>query len=110
LIGGHTEPALKRAAQVGDGWMCAGANLAELEAYIGRIQQLRAEYGTADKPFRVFTTGQNAFTPEGIEKLESIGVTDVIIGFRNVYEMEADQPLEKKIAMLNWYAGEFIHG
>ena len=25
LIGGHTEPALQRAARVGDGWMCAGA-------------------------------------------------------------------------------------
>jgi alkanesulfonate monooxygenase SsuD/methylene tetrahydromethanopterin reductase-like flavin-dependent oxidoreductase (luciferase family) len=110
LIGGHTEPALKRAARVGDGWMCAGANIQELEAYIGRINQLRQEYGTAGRLFRVFTTGQNAFTPEGIAKLESIGVSDVIIGFRNVYEMDADKPLDEKIAMLNWYAGEFIHG
>ena len=110
LIGGHAEPALKRAARVGDGWMCAGANLEELEAYISRINQLRQEYGTADKPFKIFTTGQNAFTPEGIEQLESIGVSDVIIGFRNVYEMEEDKPLDEKIAMLNWYAGEFIRG
>ena len=72
--------------------------------------QLREEYGTADRAFRVFTTGQDAFTPEGIARLESIGVTDVIIAFRNVYEMEEDKPLEEKIAMLNWYAGEFING
>ena len=110
LIGGHAEPALKRAARVGDGWMCAGANLEELEAYISRINQLRQEYGTADKPFKIFTTGQNAFTPEGIEQLESIGVSDVVIGFRNVYEMEEDKPLDEKIGMLNWYAGEFIRG
>jgi probable F420-dependent oxidoreductase len=110
LIGGHTEPALKRAARVGDGWMCAGANIQELEAYIGRINLLRKEYGTADRAFRVFTTGQNAFTHEGIAKLESIGVSDVIIGFRNVYEMDPDKPLDEKIAMLNWYATEFIHG
>ena len=89
--------------------MCAGATIEELRAYIGRINQLRQEYGTQDKPFRVFTTGQNAFTREGIEELESIGVSDVIIGFRNVYEMEDDKPLDEKIAMLNWYAGEFIH-
>ena len=110
LIGGHSEPALKRAARVADGWMCAGADLAQLEAYIGRINQLRQEYGTADRPFRVFTTGQNAFSPEGIEQLEGIGVTDVVIGFRNVYEFEEDKPLEEKIQMLNWYAGEFIRG
>jgi probable F420-dependent oxidoreductase len=108
LIGGHTEPALKRAARLGDGWMCAGADMVQLEAYIKRIQQLREEYGTADRPFRIFTTGQDAFSREGIEALEHIGVTDVIIGFRNVYEMEPDRPLEEKIAMLQWYAGEFI--
>ena len=110
LIGGHAEPALKRAARVGDGWMCAGADLPELEAYINRINQLREEYGTADRPFKVFTTGQNAFSPQGIEQLESIGVTDVVIGFRNVYEFDEDKPLEEKIQMLNWYAGEFING
>lgn len=110
LIGGHTEPALKRAARVGDGWMCAGADMAELESFIKRINTLRDEYGTADRPFKIFTTGQNAFTKEGIEQLESIGVTDVVIGFRNVYEMEPDKPLEEKIAMLKWYAGEFING
>jgi len=109
LIGGHAEPALRRAARVGDGWMCAGADLAQLQAYIGRIEQLRQEYGTADRPFRVFTTGQDAFTHEGIARLEEIGVTDVVIGFRNVYELEPDKPLEEKIAMLQWYAGEFIH-
>ena len=108
LIGGHAEPALKRAARVGDGWMCAGADMEQLHAYISRINQLRNDYGTADQPFRIYTTGQDAFTREGIEQLESIGVTDVIIAFRNVYEMEQDTPLEEKIAMLNWYAGEFI--
>jgi probable F420-dependent oxidoreductase len=110
LIGGHTEPALKRAARLGDGWMCAGADMPQLEAFIRRIRELREEYGTADRPFRIFTTGQNAFTREGIEALEAIGVTDVIIGFRNVYEMEPDRPLPEKIAMLQWYAGEFIRG
>ena len=108
LTGGHAEPALKRAARLGDGWMCAGADLAQLEGYIRRINQLREEYGTADKPFRIFTTGQDAFTRDGIEALERIGVTDVIIGFRNVYEMEPDRPLAEKIAMLEWYAGEFV--
>jgi probable F420-dependent oxidoreductase len=109
LIGGHAEPALKRAARVGDGWMCAGADMEQLGTYIARINQLREEYGTSDKPFKVFTTGQNAFTREGIAELEGIGVTEVIIGFRNVYEMEPDKTLEEKIGMLNWYAGEFMN-
>ena len=84
LIGGHAEPALKRAAKLGDGWMCAGADMEELQRYLNRIADLRKEYGTQDKPFRIFTTGQNAFTEAGIEELEQIGVTDVVIGFRNL--------------------------
>lgn len=108
LIGGHAEPALKRAARLGDGWMCAGADMEQLQSYLARIEQLREEYGTQDKPFRIFTTGQNAFTEAGIQELEQIGVTDVIIGFRNVYEMEADKSLEEKIGMLQWYANTFI--
>lgn len=109
LIGGHSVPALKRAARIGDGWMCAGANLEQLTDYIARINEFRDEYGTRDKPFQIWTTGQDAFTKEGIAKLESIGVTDVVIAFRNVYEMEADKSLEEKIGMLQWYAGEFIN-
>ena len=110
LIGGHADVALKRAARVGDGWVCAGAGMDELTGFINRLNELREEYGTADRPFKVYTTGQDAFSKEGIEKLESIGVTDVVIGFRNVYEMEPDKPLEEKIAMLQWYASEFING
>jgi probable F420-dependent oxidoreductase len=107
LIGGHTEPALKRAARA-DGWMCAGLNLEQLDVHIRRIEELRQELGTSQRPFRVYTTGIDAFSKEGLQKLEAIGVTDVIIGFRNVYAMEEDKPLDEKIGMLNWYASEFI--
>ncbi len=108
LVGGHADVALKRAAR-NDGWMCAGASLAELREYVGKINQYREQFGTADRPFRVFTTGQDAFTREGIEALEDIGVTDVIIAFRNVYESEPDHDLDTKLQQLNWYAGEFIN-
>ena len=107
LIGGHAEVALRRAAR-NDGWMCAGASLEDLTGYVSRLNELREEMGTADRPFRVFTTGQDAFTPEGIEKLESIGVTDVVIGFRDVYNMEPDKELPEKIDMLAGYASQFI--
>lgn len=108
LIGGHSDAALKRAARLGDGWMCAGADMEQLGAYIAKLNGFRDEFGTRDRPFKIYTTGQNAFTNEGIEELEALGVTDVIIAFRNVYEMEPDHSLEKKLQMMNWYAGEFI--
>ncbi len=107
LIGGHSEPALRRAAR-NDGWMCAGADLAGLRSYLEKINRYREQSGDAGRPFKVFTTGQNAFTREGIEELEELGITDVVIGFRDVYQRQPDQELPEKIAMLQWYAGEFI--
>jgi probable F420-dependent oxidoreductase len=107
LVGGHADPALRRAAR-NDGWMCAGASLDDLREYVGKINGYREELGTADRPFRIFTTGQDAFTPEGIRQLEEIGITDVIIAFRNVYESEPDHDLDTKLQQIQWYAGEFI--
>ena len=46
IIGGHADLALKRAARVGDGWVSAGSSLEELTTMIGRINELRKEYGT----------------------------------------------------------------
>ena len=107
MIGGHTGVALQRAAR-NDGWMCAGADSEALRGYIDTLNGFREELGTLDTPYKIYTTGANAFTPEGIAELESMGVTDVIIGFRDVYNMQPDEDLDTKIQQLNWYAGEFI--
>jgi len=107
LIGGHTEVALKRAARH-DGWMCAGATMDQLADYIAQLNRHREQAGTLGKPYKIFTTGADAFTREGIDKLDSLGVTDVVIGFRNVYAFEPDKPLAEKIAQLEWYASTFI--
>ena len=109
LIGGHSEPALRRAAR-NDGWMCAGASLGELRGYIAKLKQYRGEAGMpAGSAFRIFTTGQDAFTHEGIQSLEELGVTDVVIGFRNVYAKEPDADLDTKLMQLQHYAKEFIN-
>jgi alkanesulfonate monooxygenase SsuD/methylene tetrahydromethanopterin reductase-like flavin-dependent oxidoreductase (luciferase family) len=107
MIGGHSDVALKRAAR-NDGWMCAGADMDALRGYIDTLNGFRQQLGSLDRPYKIFTTGQNAFTPEGIKELEGIGVTDVVIGFRDVYNMQPDEDLDTKIQQLDWYAGEFI--
>lgn len=110
LIGGQSEVAFKRAARLGDGWMAVAADFDQLEQWIGKINGYREEYGTADKPFEFWTTGKDAFTHEGIAKLESLGINEVVIGFRNPNAGDADQPLEEKLAMLQWYGKNFISG
>ena len=105
LIGGHSAAALRRAARTSDGWMHAGGDPAELGAMIDRLSELRGEYGRSDLPFEVHVISMDAYSPDGIKRLEELGVTDVIVGFRNAYEKGPDrESLDDKIAALSRFA------
>ncbi|MEE9606784.1 MAG: TIGR03619 family F420-dependent LLM class oxidoreductase [Myxococcota bacterium] len=107
LIGGHTEPALRRAARSGDGWMHAGGDPETLGALLGRLRELRRECGREGEPFEIHVISLDAYTVDGVRRLEDLGVTDVIVGFRNAYEKDT-QTLEQKIAALQSYAENVI--
>jgi probable F420-dependent oxidoreductase len=109
LVGGHAEPALRRAVTKGDGWMHAGGDPEQLAKMLDRIHALRVEHGREKDPFEVHVISLDAFTPDGIKRLEELGVTDVIVGFRNAYSEESDtQTLEQKVGALRAYAENVI--
>jgi probable F420-dependent oxidoreductase len=107
LIGGHAEPALRRAARVGDGWMHAGGDPEELDRLMGRLGELRREVGRENEPFEVHVISMDAFTLDGVKRLEDRGVTDVIVGFRDAYNGD-DQPLDQKLGALEGFANNVI--
>ncbi|WP_433603000.1 TIGR03619 family F420-dependent LLM class oxidoreductase [Nocardia sp. CA-135953] len=108
LIGGHSGPALRRAAQRGDGWMHAGGEPAELDRLLAKLDVLRAEYGTR-KDFEIHVISLDGFTVDGVKRLEDKGVTDVIVGFRYPYTTEPDtESLDTKIAHLSRFAEKVI--
>jgi probable F420-dependent oxidoreductase len=105
LIGGHAEPALRRAARIGDGWMHAGGDPAQLSTYLQRLKELRKEYGREKLPFEVHASSLDAYDVDGIKRLEEVGVTDVVVGFRNPYTKRQDtQTLDEKVDLIRQYA------
>ena len=105
LLGGHAAPALKRAARLGDGWVAAGAETSELTAMITQVQELRKEYQRDHLPFEIHTTGADAYTPAGVENLQTAGVDLVYIGFFNVYAGKPDgRTLEQKLTQIERFA------
>jgi probable F420-dependent oxidoreductase len=109
LIGGHHEAALKRAAVDGDGWLHGGGDPADLPGLLDRLAILRKEHGTEDKPFEVHVISADAYTPDGVRRLEELGVTDVIVGFRWPYGVEQDtEPLQTKIDNLRRFADTVV--
>ena len=107
LIGGHSEAALKRAARIGDGWMHAGGDAKELEAYIARLGELRREYEREREPFEIHVISLDAYTLDGIKRLEDLGVTDCIVGFRNAYLTDS-VPLQQKLDSIRQFGDNII--
>jgi probable F420-dependent oxidoreductase len=110
LIGGHSDAALRRAARLGDGWMHGGGDPADLPRLLARLAEFRgqAPAGTG-RPFEVHAISLDAYTVDGVRRLEEQGVTDVIIGFRWPYATGPDtEPLGRKIDHLRRFADDVI--
>lgn len=109
LVGGHHENALRRAVRHGDGWMHGGGPPEELDALLDRLAAIRQAEGVADRPFEIHVISLDAYTPDGVKRLQDRGVTDVIVGFRLPYVVGPDpEPLERKIEHLERYADHVI--
>ncbi len=109
LLGGHADVALKRAAKIGDGWIHAGGSYDTLKPLIEKLHNFRKEFGTDHKPFEIHAITADAFSVDGVKRLEEIGVTECIVGFRDTYKGEPDdKSIEKKIGILKWFADNII--
>jgi probable F420-dependent oxidoreductase len=109
LIGGHGDAALRRAARAGDGWLHGGGDPADLPGLLARLAELRRAEGTADRPFEVHVISMDAYTVDGVRRLEDQGVTDAIVGFRWPYQVGADtEPLADKLGKLRRFADDVI--
>jgi probable F420-dependent oxidoreductase len=109
LVGGHADAALRRAVVRGDGWMHGGGPQEELDVLLDKIDAIRDEEGKADQPFEKHVISFDAYSVEGVKRLEDRGVTDVIVGFRLPYIKGPDtEPLDKKIEHLERFAESVI--
>jgi alkanesulfonate monooxygenase SsuD/methylene tetrahydromethanopterin reductase-like flavin-dependent oxidoreductase (luciferase family) len=132
LIGGHADAALRRAARL-DGWMHGGGDPADLPRLLARLAEFRrqagGEWGAGEvwrggqplhaqggsggdrspREFEVHAISADAYTVDGVRRLEEQGVTDVIIGFRWPYVTGPDtEPLGRKIDSLRRFADDVI--
>lgn len=83
IIGGHSQPALRRAARIGDGWTAVNMKFDTMKETVETLTALRREYGREGDDFQIHaresdfrTGGQGSLDLDHFRRLEDIGVTD----------------------------------
>jgi len=76
-VGGLSEPGLRRAARVADGWISVQNTEAEITAAVQDLARYREEYGRADVPFEVNALCVDVFDLDGYRRLGDLGVTEL---------------------------------
>ncbi|EME23384.1 TIGR03619 family F420-dependent LLM class oxidoreductase [Rhodococcus triatomae] len=75
-VGGHSEAGLRRAARLADGWISVNVGAGELADTIGRLRELRSEYGRAREPFEINASPTGVRDLDEFRVLADIGVTE----------------------------------
>ncbi|MFI5495191.1 TIGR03619 family F420-dependent LLM class oxidoreductase [Actinoplanes sp. NPDC051859] len=107
-VGGHTEPALRRAARVSDGWTSAMIRLEDLRSIVTRLAELRADYGRADEPFEIQAVCIDAPGLDGFRRQADAGVTDAIVMPWMVKGSGPEAPLTVKQDAIRRFADHII--
>jgi probable F420-dependent oxidoreductase len=74
-VGGLSEPALRRAARLGDGWISDLHTLEELRGIAAKLAAFRADSERAGRPFSLAAAVKDAFTLDGYRRAADVGVT-----------------------------------
>jgi probable F420-dependent oxidoreductase len=111
--GGHSQPALRRAAQRCDGWLGAGPySPADALTYLGRLKDELKRAGRLGEPYTIYMA-LNAPPEAGLyRQFEDEGVTDTLCAPWMVAEMSAGRDyrstLDQKIAAAERFANDVI--
>jgi probable F420-dependent oxidoreductase len=81
VFGGHTDPSLKRAARLGDGWYGIGESLDEVGSVIKRLREHEKALGRK-KPLELTVAPRfgGPITVEQVKRLGELGVERVLLG------------------------------
>ncbi len=105
LYGSHSDPGLRRAAKLCDGWISAGGHMNELADMIHKLKSQRKEFGREAAPFDIKVMGPEVYNPESIKRLEGLGVGECLVAFRDAYAGGPDdRTLESMIGEMHHYA------
>ncbi len=80
VFGGNTEPSLKRAAKLGDGWYGIADDIDEMAATIKRLREHEREAGRTTSLELTVSRLREQLKPADIQQFAAMGVSRIIVG------------------------------
>jgi probable F420-dependent oxidoreductase len=106
LIGGHSKPALTRAARLGDGWIAANTDFETLKSLLLQLDALRKEHASPGrKDFQIHGFDVAAQAPADFKRLGELGVTDACVA---PWGFDPSTPLEVQLDGLRRFGDTVI--
>jgi probable F420-dependent oxidoreductase len=106
-VGGLSEPGLRRAARLGDGWISVANTLAEVAEVIPRLHALRAEHGRDGLPFEVKALCTDVFDRDGFARMADLGVTEAMV-CPWYYRPGDPGSLDHQVDSVRWFGDELV--
>jgi alkanesulfonate monooxygenase SsuD/methylene tetrahydromethanopterin reductase-like flavin-dependent oxidoreductase (luciferase family) len=106
-VGGLSEPGLRRAARLADGWISVQNTEAEITGAIDDLNRYRAEYGRDGLPFEVNALCTDVFDLDGFRRLADAGVTELQV-VPWYFTGKDPEDLQNRVDSLRWWADEYI--
>jgi probable F420-dependent oxidoreductase len=106
-VGGLSEPGLRRAARLADGWISVANTTAEIAEVAPRLEELRAEYGRSDVPFEIKALCTDVFDLDGFRRMEDLGVTDAMVCPWYFRPGDVDA-LDHQVDAVRWFGEEIV--
>jgi probable F420-dependent oxidoreductase len=96
LIGGHSEPAIDRAARIGDGWIAGHMQVERLAELLGGLRVAAEGYGRDPDSLAVYAESRAA-TLDEVLRFQELGIDSLQVPVRTVDELKrfADEVLPK---------------
>jgi probable F420-dependent oxidoreductase len=79
LVGGQTDPALKRAAEYGDGWCGFNLTPEETAQKIARLRELMKASGRPSENFEISMSPPASATPDVLKRYRDVGVDELYL-------------------------------
>jgi probable F420-dependent oxidoreductase len=90
VVGGNSDPALRRTARLGDGWAPAYLSVDQVKQGLAKIHALQPEYGRSGRPISVYTSCHDAVGIDGYKRMAEAGISHAMCSPWLHFEKEID--------------------